>query len=92
MQNRWQQGTNISVYSLLDSAAQGCVHPSISEPWRGMKRTVYAAEIRVCDDQIKCIQVTTADTVPGQLFSSGTQFDVTESGVQVEGGHFEQLL
>jgi hypothetical protein len=47
---------------------------------------------RVCDNMINCNQVTAADIVPAQLFSSGDQFDVTVSSVQAEGGHFEQML
>jgi hypothetical protein len=54
------------------------VHPSISLPWPGIKVNVYGAEVRVCDDLINRTQET---IVPGQLFLSGAQFDVTVSRV-----------
>jgi hypothetical protein len=67
------------------------VHPSVSVPWRGMKEKVCATEVR--DDPSDRIHVTTVDNVPGQLFSSGAQFDVTVRHVfRRREGHFEQLL
>jgi hypothetical protein len=46
-----------------------------------MKEKLFATKVRVCDDLINSVHVTTADIVPGQLFSSGVQFDVTVRSV-----------
>jgi hypothetical protein len=77
----------------LQLPAQDCVHPSICVPWRGWKEHVCVTEVPVGDDLINRIQVTAADTVPGQLFFvRGSIWRHCEACVQTDGGHFEQLL
>jgi hypothetical protein len=58
-----RQTSPFIVFSM--SATQECVQPSISVPWRGMKKKIQR-KFGFCDDQTNCIRVTAAD-VPGQL-------------------------
>jgi hypothetical protein len=58
-----------------------------------MTESLYAKEIRVCDDMINRIQVTAVDILPGkQFFVRGLIWRDCEACVQAEGGHFEPLL
>jgi hypothetical protein len=82
---RFIYGTNSARVAAVDKHLRlqffRWLHPSRPVPWKGMMDKVYATEVRVCDDIINHIWVTVADILPGQLFSSGAQSDVTVTRV-----------